>query len=201
MPDGSTCSPGHSIILNAEDGAEDTIKPRLLLHGANEINISLLMGVRQNETEYSFSLKTDLDALEKAIIQTGCQLVVVDPLSAYMPHINQFRDGDVRSVLAPLSQLAEQYNVAVERLDLSSRTLNCLKRAGINKVGEVLEMSKPELLRIRNFGEKSYNELFGRLREMDLLPPDMDPQESEDASDGEAESVVVTETEPETVNQ
>jgi len=113
MPDGSTCLPGHSIILNAEDGAEDTIKPRLLLHGANENNISLLMGVRQNETEHSFSLKTDLEALEKAIIQTGCQLVVVDPLSAYMPHINQFRDGDVRSVLAPLSKLAEQYNVAI----------------------------------------------------------------------------------------
>ncbi len=69
---------------------------------------------------------------------------------------------------------AEQYNIAVERLDLSSRTLNCLKRAGINKVGEVLEMNKADLLRIRNFGEKSYNELFGRLREMDLLPADMD---------------------------
>lgn len=69
----------------------------------------------------------------------------------------------------------EQYNIPVERLDLSSRTLNCLKRAGINKVGEVLEMNRSELLRIRNFGEKSYHELFDKLREMNLLPPDMDP--------------------------
>ena len=69
----------------------------------------------------------------------------------------------------------KQYNVQVERLDLSSRTLNCLKRAGINKVGEVLEMNKSELLAIRNFGEKSYTELFDKLREMDLLPPDLDP--------------------------
>ena len=69
----------------------------------------------------------------------------------------------------------EQYNIPVERLDLSSRTLNCLKRAGINKVGEVLEKNKSELLRIRNFGEKSYNELFDKLREMNLLSPDMDP--------------------------
>ena len=95
----------------------------------------------------------------------------------------------------------EKYNVAVERLDLSSRTLNCLKRAGINKVGEVLEKNKPELLRIRNFGEKSYNELFGRLRVMNLLPPDMDPEQKEDASEGETESVVVEEAEPETVDQ
>ena len=69
----------------------------------------------------------------------------------------------------------EHYNMQVERLDLTSRTLNCLKRAGVDKVGEVLEMSRAELLRIRNFGEKSYQELYGRMREMELLPPDMDP--------------------------
>lgn len=82
---------------------------------------------------------------------------------------------------------AEHYNVPVERLDLSSRTLNCLKRAGINKVGEVLEMTKPELLRIRNFGEKSYGELFTQMRGMGLLPPDMDP-EVKDAEGAEAEA-------------
>lgn len=93
-------------------------------------------------------------------------------------------DGPPIGLLIP----AEHYNVAVERLDLSSRTLNCLKRAGINKVGEVLEMSKPDLLRIRNFGEKSYNELFGRLREMDLLPADMMVDTSGGALEEQSES-------------
>ena len=65
------------------------------------------------------------------------------------------------------------HSIPLERLSLSSRTLKCLKGAGINKVGEVFNTSKDELLRIRNFGEKSYNELFGRLREMDLLPPEI----------------------------
>ena len=65
---------------------------------------------------------------------------------------------------------AEHYNLTVEELDLSSRTLNCLKRAGLNKVGEVIEKSKEELLSIRNFGEKSYNELYDKFREMDILP-------------------------------
>ena len=71
------------------------------------------MGVRQYETDSYFSLKSDLEALEKAILRTGCQLVVVDPMSAYMPNVNQFRDGDVRSVLAPLSRLAEEHHVAI----------------------------------------------------------------------------------------
>ena len=81
---------------------------------------------------------------------------------------------------------AEQYAIPVERLELSSRTLNCLKRAGVDKVGEVLELSKDELLEIRNFGEKSFTELYGRLREMDLLPPELDP-ETADGTDGEEE--------------
>jgi len=67
----------------------------------------------------------------------------------------------------------EQYNTPVEKLDLSSRTLNCLKRTGIDKVGQVLEMKKTELLQIRNFGEKSLSELYGRLASMNLLPPEL----------------------------
>ena len=47
-----------------------------------------------------------------------------------------------------------------------------LNGAGFNRVGEVLDMSKDESLRIRNFGDKSYNELFGRLRETGMLPPE-----------------------------
>ena len=75
----------------------------------------------------------------------------------------------------------EKYNIVVEKLELSSRTLNCLKRAGIDKVGEVLEKSKEELIAIRNFGEKSYAELFDQLRAMDLLPANLDPNDAESA--------------------
>lgn len=90
----------------------------------------------------------------------------------------------------------EHYNVAVERLDLSSRTLNCLKRASIDKVGEILEMEKCDLLQIRNFGEKSLTELYGRLREMELLPPERDPdieQPEEQELDGDAPVAVEAE--------
>ena len=73
--------------------------------------------------------------------------------------------GQVRTIPIP----PEKYNAAVEQLELSSRTLNCLKRASIDRVGQVLEMKKSDLLQIRNFGEKSLSELYGRLRERDLL--------------------------------
>ena len=66
---------------------------------------------------------------------------------------------------------ASQYNMTVESLNLTARTLNCLKRAQINKVGEVLEKNREELLRIRNFGEKSLFELDDRLRELGISHP------------------------------
>ena len=61
------------------------------------------------------------------------------------------------------------YQTPIDRLVLSPRTLNCLKRAHITKVGQVLEMSNEEILKIRNFGTKSLEELLNRLREEEML--------------------------------
>ena len=55
------------------------------------------------------------------------------------------------------------YEVPIEDLELSVRAFNCFKRAGIAKVGQVLEMSESELLNVRNFGQKSLDELRMRL--------------------------------------
>ena len=65
----------------------------------------------------------------------------------------------------PLVVSPEIYQTPIEKLELSPRTLNCLKRSHISKVGEVLEMSDDELLKIRNFGEKSLDELKEKLVE------------------------------------
>ena len=78
---------------------------------------------------------------------------------------------------------AENYNMTVEELELSSRTLNCLKRAGLNKVGEVLEQSKSDLLKIRNFGEKSYNELYNKLGEYESRVEYLNQDKEEESDD------------------
>ena len=44
---------------------------------------------------------------------------------------------------------------APSRSDLSVRAYNCLKRSGITKIGQLLEMSEEDLLAVRNFGQKS----------------------------------------------
>lgn len=71
------------------------------------------------------------------------------------------------------------YEMPIEDLDLTVRAYNCLKRAGITKVGlilEKLEKGDDEILAIRNFGRKSLDELKQTLEDKDLLP---EPQEEE----------------------
>lgn len=67
------------------------------------------------------------------------------------------------------SHIADQ---PIEELDLSMRAYNCLKRAGITRVGEVLlklEQGENEILSIRNFGRKSLDELIGKLDSFEYL--------------------------------
>ncbi len=67
----------------------------------------------------------------------------------------------------------EVYEVPIEQLDLSVRVFNSLKRTGIIKVGEVLDMldkGDEAMLAIRNFGEKSLRELRGQLMIKGFLP-------------------------------
>jgi DNA-directed RNA polymerase subunit alpha len=86
-----------------------------------------------------------------------------------------------------------QFNMPVESLGLSARTYNCLKRALIHKVGEILEKRPEELLKIRNFGTRSLDELNSKLLEIGIQYPHApqavtsagrpESEQEEDASD------------------
>ena len=82
---------------------------------------------------------------------------------------------------ATLTVSPEIYQTPIERLDLSPRTLNCLKRAHITKVGDVLEMSDDDLLKIRNFGVKSLEELRETLTERGMASYPKDSNELADS--------------------
>jgi len=78
---------------------------------------------------------------------------------------------------------SEVYEIPIENLDLSVRVFNSLKRTGITSVGEVLDMlekGQDAMLSIRNFGEKSLDELKERLREKGYLsdetPAELEPE-------------------------
>ncbi|MFN0027460.1 MAG: DNA-directed RNA polymerase subunit alpha [Acidimicrobiales bacterium] len=59
-------------------------------------------------------------------------------------------------------------DVPIEELDLSERPRNCLKRAQINTIGELIEKTEDDLLAITNFGQKSLDEVIAKLDERGL---------------------------------
>nr|MDQ2663895.1 DNA-directed RNA polymerase subunit alpha [Candidatus Eremiobacteraeota bacterium] len=69
----------------------------------------------------------------------------------------------------PITQAPQsEWDVPVETLNLSVRSFNCLKRAGISKVSELLDMSEDEIIKMRNFGKKSLDEIKQVLEERGL---------------------------------
>jgi DNA-directed RNA polymerase subunit alpha len=58
--------------------------------------------------------------------------------------------------------------MTIEELDLSVRSYNCLKRAGINTVQELTERSMEDMMKVRNLGKKSLEEVQNKLKELEL---------------------------------
>lgn len=58
-------------------------------------------------------------------------------------------------------KLAEHYTI--DALDLSIRSTNCLLRAGLKTAGDILNLERDELMKVRNIGKRSYDEIVDRL--------------------------------------
>lgn len=112
-PDGDMAPSGDAVILTAEDGLADTIRPRLGAMHANVSRVHAITAIRHRKGERHLDLTRDLPHLERVIDGTSAKLLIIDPLSAYLGKTNSFQDGEVRGILAPLSGLAERSGVAV----------------------------------------------------------------------------------------
>jgi DNA-directed RNA polymerase subunit alpha len=78
--------------------------------------------------------------------------------------------------------MAEQFSQPIEALNLSVRSYNCLKREGVHTIGELLTRSEADLMDIRNFGQKSIDEVKDALGGLGLnlkdSPAGFDPSQA-----------------------
>lgn len=116
-PDKTRCEhPGDVILMSAEDGLADTIRPRLDAAGADATRIHAVQGVPLDSEGEALRMATlaDVEMLRHLIKATGARLVIIDVLMAYMPDSrDSHRDQDVRRVLARLAALAESTGCAI----------------------------------------------------------------------------------------
>ncbi len=113
LPGDIARKPGKVILMTAEDGLGDTVRPRLEDLGANlELVVALKGLIDEKGQERSLTL-ADLDILEAAIGEHNPDLVIIDPLVAYVGKADTHKAGEVRGILAPLAALAEKHGCAV----------------------------------------------------------------------------------------
>jgi DNA-directed RNA polymerase subunit alpha len=84
-------------------------------------------------------------------------------------------------------------DMPIEELDLPMRAYNSLKRNNIVKVGQLLQLKDDDLLRMRNFGKKSLDEMKERLRMRGFIVPEtesdgLDIEDGEEPFEDEAEA-------------
>lgn len=75
---------------------------------------------------------------------------------------------------APEEKISQVGEMTIEELELSVRSYNCLKRAGISTVSELTQKSSGEMMKVRNLGKKSLDEVLDKLKEMGLSLRDVD---------------------------
>lgn len=114
-PDGGQAPLGNVVILSAEDGTEDTLKPRFEAAGGNSERALAVTAINSKEGgRRTFSLQADLALLGAKVQEFGnVNLVIVDPVTSYCGKIDGNSTTDIRAVLAPLNDFAEHHRVAI----------------------------------------------------------------------------------------
>ncbi|MEG0805361.1 MAG: DNA-directed RNA polymerase subunit alpha [Lachnospiraceae bacterium] len=89
-------------------------------------------------------------------------------------HLNLFIDLSENAKTAEVMVEAKEdgkekvLEMNIDELELSVRSYNCLKRAGINTVEELTEKTSEDMMKVRNLGRKSLEEVLGKLKELNL---------------------------------
>jgi DNA-directed RNA polymerase subunit alpha len=108
--------------------------------------------------------------------------------------VNQFRPFVTIGMAAAVGEQAatglaqlppNMLDMPIEELDLPMRAYNSLKRNNIVKVGQLLQLKDDDLLRMRNFGKKSLDEMKERLRMRGFIVPDSDTDGLDDGIDAD----------------
>ena len=91
-------------------------------------------------------------------------------LSDHLKMFIDLSDAPVQPVLTDTKQETDggQLDMTIDELELSVRSYNCLKRAGINTVGELCNKTPDDMMKVRNLGRKSLEEVLAKLKDMGL---------------------------------
>ena len=121
--------------------------------------------------------RTDFDSLTLEVWTDGTIKVdeaLSSAASILVEHLSLFTSltetdsGLSFTTIDDKSEKNSKLNIVIEDLDFSVRTYNCLKRAAINTIGDLVTRSEDDMMKVRNLGKKSLDEVIAKLAEMEL---------------------------------
>ena len=147
----------------------------------------LQVGEETSHERLSIEIWTDR-TIEPGEAMTRSASILISMLNAFVNYGTTVQ-VEAEKEYAELAMSEEQYNMPVEQLSLSVRTMNCLRRGNISTVGELISRGEKGLLALRNFGQKSRQEIEERLNELGLS---LNPvtEETEEPADEDAEDMI-----------
>lgn len=122
-----------------------------------------------NNTEYD-KLTMDIECngnIKPADALSLAARILVDHLQLFIGLNDNIRDMQVM-IEKEEEEKDKVFDMTIEELDLSVRSYNCLKRAGINTVLELTQKSKDDMMKVRNLGKKSLEEVQEKMGTLGL---------------------------------
>jgi putative DNA primase/helicase len=108
--------PSHVLLVCMEDSPEATVRPRLEGMGADLTRVTILDGIDGDAGEpvpLDLSRVDHRMELRYLVEALGVSLLIIDPITAHLGGANEWKDSEVRSILAPLSRLADDTGAAI----------------------------------------------------------------------------------------
>lgn len=123
-----------------------------------------------NQTDFdklSIEVWTDKTITAKEALSYGAR-ILRDHFKIFTD-LSEIEEGSSPTVIQTVEQQPDtMLNMTIEELDLSVRSFNCLKRANINTVADLVSKTEDEMIKVRNLGRKSLEEVKQKLAQMGL---------------------------------
>jgi DNA-directed RNA polymerase subunit alpha len=148
----------------------------------------IYIGQESSRERLYLELWTDGTILPADAVSQGAE-ILVEQLTPFI-NCSQLTQVEAKKEASSMAIPEELYNMPVEQLNLSVRTMNCLRRGGIATVGELASKEERELMALRNFGQKSNQEIKDRLASLGLsLATSESEDKEEDYTEPDEETI------------
>ena len=136
------------------------------IYKANYVVENTRVGNMTNYDKLTLEVYTDKTIAAKDAISLAAK-ILTDHLSLFVDLSDEI--GSKATVVEKSTETQDKVlEMTIEELDLSVRSFNCLKRAGINTVADLVNTTEEDMMKVRNLGRKSYEEVVKKMADMGL---------------------------------